>query len=335
MPGGSRGKRTRNNSPASNTRSRSRTSDPVIIDDPERSASENESGEDSEHNEEIANVFNESPGTEVPARNDEAKANQEGEYGNGKDIGQNANAAADPDEEIHRNLEEMLDDRIIATENEGRIVNKRMRCVREDLSTYNLTRLKTAISLLQTAQNRVEETAKEIAEHNEKKKSSEIAYAGRCHKKKTQLVLKTDKKIDKAQRLLDEKSVEEKENSPEDMRKMCSNLKPTTKLSDEMTLEEQDAWFKEFLSYYSWNESVLRTQPYDTRIQVLYNCISPSLVMLLSTDSTMSTDDGKLRGIPIVKETPKGNCLTKLRGYLLAENPIAQHGGKNATRAED
>jgi len=106
------------------------------------------------------------------------------------------------------------------------------------------------------------------------------------------------------------------------MKKMCTSLKPTTKLSDEMTLEEQDAWFKEFLSFYSWNESVLRTQPYETRLQVLYNCISPSLITLLSTDSTMSADDGKLRGIPIVKETPKGNCLTKLRGYLLAENPI-------------
>ena len=155
----------------------------------------------------------------------------------------------------------MLITRIKAAENEGGVVNKQIRCVKEDLNTHNPTRLKKAISLLQTAQNRVKETGKEIAKHNERNKSTEREYAGRCHKKETQLVLKTDKKIDKAQRFLDEKSVEEKENSPDDMKKMCTSLKPTTKLSDEMTLEEQDAWFKEFLSFYSWNKSVLRTQP--------------------------------------------------------------------------
>ncbi|MCP3850918.1 MAG: hypothetical protein GY694_11880 [Gammaproteobacteria bacterium] len=64
------------------------------------------------------------------------------------------------------------------------------------------------------------------------------------------------------------KPMETGEDSPENM-KMCTSLKPTTKLSDKMTPEEQDEWFKEFISYYSWNESVLRTKPYETRIQVL------------------------------------------------------------------
>ena len=215
MPGGTRDQeqRPRNDSPANHTRSQSRTNNPVIINDPERSASEIESGEDIEQNEEEVDVLNESSGAEELENNDEAEANQGGEDGNGENIGQNANAAPNPDEEIHRDLEEMLDTRITAAENEGRVVNKRMRCVKEDLSTHNLTRLKKAISLLQTAQNRVKETAKEIAKHNDRKRSSEIAYAGRCHKKETQLVLKTDKKIDKAQRFLDKKSVEEKGNS--------------------------------------------------------------------------------------------------------------------------
>jgi len=181
---------------------------------------------------------NESSGTEETARNDEAGRNQREEGVDGENVGQNENDTLDPADEIHRDLEGMLDTRIIAAENEGRIINKRMRCVKEDLSTYNLTRLKTAIDRLQTARKRVEETAREAARHNERKNSRDGAYAGRCHKKKTQLVLKTDKKVDKAQRLLDEKSVEVKENSPDDTKKMCSNLKPTTKLSDEMTLEE-------------------------------------------------------------------------------------------------
>ena len=170
MPGGKRDQeqRPRNNSPASNTRSRSRTSNPadvdentrsrsrtsnppVIVDEPEGSASEIESGEDSVRDEEEVNVSNESSGTEETARNDEAGTNQREEGVNGKNVGQNGNATLDPAEEIHRDLEGMLDTRIIAAENEGRIINKRMRCVKEDLSTYNLTRLKTAIDRLETA----------------------------------------------------------------------------------------------------------------------------------------------------------------------------------------
>jgi len=202
MPGGKRDQeqRPRNNSPASNTRSRSRTSNPadvdentrsrsgagnppIIADEPEGSASEIESGEDSVRDEEEAN---ESSGTEETARNDEAGRNQREEGVDGENVGQNENDTLDPAEEIHRDLEGMLDTRIIAAENEGRIINKRMRCVKEDLSTYNLTRLKTAIDRLQTARKRVEETAREAARHNERKNSRDGAYAGRCHKKKTQ-----------------------------------------------------------------------------------------------------------------------------------------------------
>ena len=203
MPGGRKDQeqRPRNNSPASNTRSRSRTSNPadvdentrsrsrtsnppVIVDEPEGSASEIESGEDSVQDEEEVNVSNESSGTEETARNDEAGTNQREEGVNGENVGQNGNATLDPAEEIHRDLEGMLDTRIIAAENEGRIINKRMRCVKEDLSTYNLTKLKTAIDRLQTARKRVEETAREAARHNERKKGRDEAYAGRCHKKK-------------------------------------------------------------------------------------------------------------------------------------------------------
>ena len=317
MPGGKRDQeqRPRNNLPANNEHSRLRTSDPDVTAD----ESERESGEDSVEDEEEAN---ESSGTEETTHRDEAGTSQRERDVSDENVGQNGDSTLDPAEEIHRDLEKMLDTRIMAAENAGRIINKKMRCAKEHLNTHNLTRLKTAIDQLQTARKRVEETYKEAARHDEKKSSKDKAYAGRCHKKKTQLVLKTDKKIDRAQRLLDEKSVEVKENSPDDMKKMCSNLKPTTKLSDEMTLEEQDAWFKEFMSYYTWNESVLKTQPYETKIQVLLNCISPSLVTLLSTDSTMVTDDGQFKGVEIVRGPPKGNCLAKLRGYLLAENPI-------------
>ena len=340
--------RSRTGSPADvdeSTRSRSGTSDPPVANNErDESASERDSsGEDSVEDEE---EVNESSRAGENAHQGEAATNQKKgvpvyvcQYCDqmfttterlerhtlavhGSLQPEHHMEQLDPAEEIHRDLEKMLDTRIIAAENAGRIINKRMRHTKEHLNTHNLTRLKTAIDQLQTARKRVEETYKEAARHDEKKNSRDKAYAGRCHKKKTQLVLKTDKKIDKAQRLLDEKSVEVKENSPDETKKMCPNLKPTTKLSDEMTLEEQDAWFKEFLSYYTWNESVLKTRPYETRIQVLLNCISPSLVTLLSTDSTMVTDDGQFRGIEIVRESPKGNCLTKLRGYLLAENPI-------------
>ena len=186
---------------------------PKIDPDVTAEESERESGEDSAENDE---EVNESSGTEEATHR-------------GEDGGQNGDSTLDPAEEIHRDLEKMLDTRIMAAENAGCIISKKMRCVKEHLNTHNLTRLKTAIDQLQTARKRVEETYKEAARHDEKKSSKDKAYAGRCHKKKTQLVLKTDTKIDKAQRLLDEKSVEMKENSPDNIKKMCSNLKPTTK----------------------------------------------------------------------------------------------------------
>ena len=151
MPGGRRDQeqRPRNNSPASNTRSRSRTSNPadvdentrsrsrtsdppVTADEPEESASEIESGEDSVEDEE---EVNESSGTKETARHDEAGTNQREGGVNGENVGQNGNSTLDPAEEIHRDLEKMLDTRIIAAENAGRIINKRMRCAKEDLNT--------------------------------------------------------------------------------------------------------------------------------------------------------------------------------------------------------
>ena len=277
MPGGKRDQeqRTRTNSPASNTRSRSRVSNPADIgentrnrsrtgspadvdentrsrsgtSDPpvannerDESASERDSsGEDSVEDEE---EVNESSRAGETAHQGEAATNQkkgvpvyvcqycDQMFTTTERLERHTLAVhgelqpdhpeepqPDPAEEIHRDLEKMLDTRIIAAENAGRIVNKRMRHVKEHLNTHNLTRLKTAIDQLQTARKRVEETYKEAARHDEKKNSRDKAYTGRCHKKKTQLVLKTDKKIDKAQRLFDEKSVEMKENSPDETKR--------------------------------------------------------------------------------------------------------------------
>ena len=59
--------------------------------------------------------------------------------------------------------------------------------------------------------------------------------------------------------------------NPIDNKKMCTSLKPTMTLSDKMTLKEQDNWFKAFESYYSWNERILKTKSYETRIQFLHD----------------------------------------------------------------
>ena len=234
MPGGKRDQeqRPRTNSPASNTRSRSRISNPADIDentrsrsrtsspadvdantrsrsgtsDPpvatnerEESASERESsGEDSVEDEE---EVNESSRTEETAHQGEVATNQRRGDVNAEDVcicqycdqmfttterlerhtlavhgalqpQHHMEPQLDPAEEIHRDLEKMLDTRIIAAENAGRIINKRMRHTKEHLNTHNLTRLKTAIDQLQTARKRVEETYKEAARHDEKKKQS-------------------------------------------------------------------------------------------------------------------------------------------------------------------
>jgi hypothetical protein len=110
---------------------------------------------------------------------------------------------------------------------------------------------------------------------------------------------------------------------PTNNKEVCTDLKPTMTLSDKMTPKEQNNWFKAFESYYSWNERILKTKPYETRIQFLHGCISPSLATLLLTDPTMYTDNGTPKGVPIMGETPQGDCLTKLREYLLANRPVS------------
>ena len=240
--------------------------------------------------------------------------------------GQTGNANDDPQpraDETHLDLEEMLETRMIKARTEAGKVQKRIDEIGEDASEFNLDRLKTAISGLARAQTRVKETGKEIVAHNLQRNAGDANYAKICRRKQQQLVQETDDKIDEAQGLLDEKRIETKEKSPGDMKKMSYGLKPTTKLSKESTLVEQDAWFKEFRSFYGWNEGLLKSHPYATRRQILHNCISPGLVMELTTDSTMLEKDGEQKPVPIVGvASDDKDCLSKLRSYLLAENPI-------------
>ena len=237
MPGGAGttggGQGPRNDSPANHTCSQSRSSNH------ERNASDDGSEEDSaSQNEEGADVLNKSTTTEESENDKRTKVSQAGGDGSGGDTEQPAadNAETNTADEAHKDNEKMLNTSIKKAKEEGRTVSRRMKQVKEELSIHNLTRLKRVISLLQTAQNRVKETGKEIAKYNEKHAPSDGEYPNRCRKSKQKAVLDTDEKIDKAQKFLDEKSVEEKEKSPGDMKKMCMSLKPQTKLSDEMTL---------------------------------------------------------------------------------------------------
>ena len=160
-----------------------------------------------------------------------------------------------------------------------------------------------------------------------------MSYATRCHRNELKLITATDKLADKAQKFLEEKTIGHKETSPEDMKKLSMDLRPQAQLKKELTLEEQDAWFKEFTSFFKWNKAVLKIQPYDTKRQELHNCISPGLRMELSTDSSKFTAEGHPLPVPIVGDSPddEKDCLFKLQEYSLAENPIhlRRHNFKN------
>lgn len=93
-------------------------SDPAVT----ANESERESGEDSVEDEE---EVNESSGTEETTHRDEAGTSQRERDVSDENVGQNGNSTLDPAEEIHRDLEKMLDTRIIAAENAGRIINKK------------------------------------------------------------------------------------------------------------------------------------------------------------------------------------------------------------------
>jgi hypothetical protein len=90
---------------------------------------------------------------------------------------------------------------------------------------------------------------------------------------------------------------------------------------------------------YFLNKAILKNQQYDTKRQVLHNCISAGLRMELSTDSSMLTDDGRPIQGPIVGDSPDtvNDCLFKLKEYLLAENPIhlRRHNFQNLTQQDN
>ncbi len=136
---------------------------------------------------------------------------------------------------------------------------------------------------------RVKETKMDIHNHNRQNKQDRMSYATRCHRKEIKLVIDTDKLADKAQQFLDEKTIKHKETSPEDMKKLSMDLRPQAILKKDLTLEEQNTWFRQFTLFYKWNESVLKNQPYDTKRLVLHNCLSAGLRMEL----LMHTDNGR------------------------------------------
>ena len=85
----------------------------------------------------------------------------------------------------------------------------------------------------------------------------------KCHEKEVNLVVDTDELADRVQRLLEDKTQELKDTSPEDMKKLSMDLKPTIILKKDLSLEEQDTWFKQFTSRHLCNWSFL----YPTQMQ--------------------------------------------------------------------
>ena len=232
----------------------------------------------------------------------------------------------------------MLDLRIENCEKEETNVIKCMTVLSKGVNGKSLAKLKTAINGLDKAVIRVRETGKEIYSHNRQNSTSTMPYMTRCHEKEVDKVVDTDELADRAQRLLEDKTQEHKDTSPEDMKKLSMDLRPTVIFKKDLSLEEQDAWFKQFTSFYKWNEAVLVNQPYDTKRQVLHNCISVGLRMELTTDPSMSKEDGTAIEIPVVGNLPDAvnDCLFKLKEYLLVENPIhlQRHNFQNLTQQD-
>jgi hypothetical protein len=116
-------------------------------------------------------------------------------------------------------------------------VTARIEDVRTDTSRGNLARLKMTIATLARLQVQVEETWKEIVEHN-RAQGQDAAWL-----------------------MHDENMVvrnEANEEGPGNMKKLAMELRPKNPLNKESTLEEQFSWFPAFQSFFKWNETILR-----------------------------------------------------------------------------
>ena len=95
--------------------------------------------------------------------------------------------------------------------------------------------------------------------------------------------------------------------------KIDDTLKPKETLQRSMSLEEFNVWSDRFFAYFRQNDSILSGQSSKVKRELLNNCIEPSLVQALATDSTITIDT------PIIGDN---SCLTKLKEIFLQLNPL-------------
>ena len=140
-------------------------------------------------------------------------------------------------------------------------VTARIEDVRTDTSRGNLARLKMTIATLARLRVQVEETWKEIVEHNRAQGLGETMNIRRCRIIYTNVIIGMDDVKDAAGLMHDENTVvrnEANEEGPGNMKKLAMELRPKNPLNKESTLEEQFSWFPAFQSFFKWNETILR-----------------------------------------------------------------------------
>ena len=97
------------------------------------------------------------------------------------------------------------------------------------------------------------------------------------------------------------------------LERLDNTLRPTDRLSRNMTLEEASKWLKNFDSYLNWNEPIIRNKIPERLRNLLESCLEASMIFKLHTDEAVG-EDTSVQG-------PNG-LLEVLEKYFVDDYPL-------------
>ena len=71
------------------------------------------------------------------------------------------------------------------------------------------------------------------------------------------------------------------------LERLDNTLRPTDRLSQTMTLEEESKWLKNFDSYLNWNKPIIKNKTPERLRNLFESCLEASMISKLHTDEAV------------------------------------------------